>query len=164
MQTLDIHTRKHLQAVTLPIPLALGCSETLQGPCAKVLNLPSQEISSGLCNPVSSKCTFSFTRRRLNCEPGAESKNSSPKHKGCWLYLTFTAFCGVSLGSLCLQPLGPQQTCLFLKCLLLHLILFFVIMKLQVQSEIFWEAHLFLYERPVLSMYFLPHCMAHSYM
>lgn len=103
MQTLGIPTGKHLQAVTRPIPLALGCSETVQGASAKVLNLLSQESYSGLCNLMSSKCTFSSTRRRLNHEPGAVPKNSSPKHKGFWLYSTFTAFCGVSLGSLCLQ-------------------------------------------------------------
>lgn len=115
MQTLGIHTGKNLRAVTLPHPWPweLGCTKTVQGACAKVLNLLSQEIYSGLCDLMSSKGTFSSTRRRLNHEPGAVPKNSCPKHKGFWLYSTFTGYYEVSLGGLCLQPLGPQQTCLF---------------------------------------------------
>lgn len=87
------------------------------------------------------------------------SQEFTPKHRGFWLCSTFAASCEGSLGSPCPQPLGPQQICLF-KGPLLHLILFFVIMKLQVQSEIFWVAHIFLYYRPVFLMYFLPHSMA----
>lgn len=64
----------------------LGWSETVQGACAKVLNPPSQEMYSGLCNLTSSKCTFS-SRRRLNHEPGA--KKSCPKQRdfGCTWHL-----------------------------------------------------------------------------